>query len=547
MANNLYRKLELLVPLFIGTFVFFYVCGPRCLNPENIAWLFSGDSAQHYLGWAFFRNSPWTFPIGLNPDWGLENSSSIIYADALPVFSILFKSFNVLLPNVFQFYGIWFLLCFILQAYFSWRLFSIFKLKILLKIIGTIFFTFSPIIFFIRLGGHQSLIAHFLILWCFCLYYGSLNRINAIEWIICLGLSVACHPYLTVICLVIFLAFNCKELFQKRDLKTFYYLCFLSCLCLVSILLIGWQIGLFVGSATPSSETGYGFYKFNLNGFFNPFGTSFFLKDHVRGIGDYEGFAYLGFGLLLFIFVIFVLDGLNGYKNSKKFIFKNFPLCLFLFVLFIFAVSNNISFGNWKFEIYPVKAGSYLQTFRSTGRFIWPIWYFLGLYSFVILQNLIDEHLISYKLATVLLTIFLAFQFVDFHEYIKNDVRKALMNKDMSHWGTQSKEWSVLRKKYTQIRLLNNPGITYSKWRELSLIAVNNRLKTNVFYLARSNSRTLMEQKKIDESLLKNKNFDKETIYVLSDKEAQEIKESLGKNQVLTKLDGFNLLLPNGI
>ena len=37
--------------------------------------------------------------------------------------------------------------------------------------------------------------------------------------------------------------------------------------------------------------------------------------------------------------------------------------------------------------------------------------------------------------------------------------------------------------KYDVIRLLNNPGLAYGKWRELSLIAVNNNMKTNVFYL----------------------------------------------------------------
>lgn len=546
MAERFYKKIEFLIPVLIGILIFFYVCGPRCLNPENIAWLYDGDSAQHYLGWAFFRNSPWSFPLGLNPDWGLENSSSIIYADALPALSILIKSFNSLLPDVFQFYGYWFLICFILQAYFSWRLFSIFNLRIALKIVGTIFFTLSPIIFFMRIGGHQSLAAHFLILWCICLYYGNLGRRNTIEWMVCLGLSVACHPYFTVMCLMIFGAFVCKEIFKKKECNTFYYLSFLSFFCLLSIIIVAWQIGLFVDSASPSSDPGYGFYKFNLIGLFNPLGTSFFLKNHAVGGGDYEGFSYLGFGLLLFIFVVLILDGINGFKNSIKFLFQNWPLCVFLCALLMISISNNISFGSWKAELYSVKVDSYLQTFRATGRFIWPIWYFLGLYALVVFQNLINEHLIPYKFATFLLLVFISFQFVDFHEYIQKNVRKALMNNNAMQWGIQSNEWIALRKKYSQIRLLNNPGLRYSKWRELSLIAANNKMKTNVFYLARSDSRILAERKRVDKALLENKNFDKKTIYVLSDKEALAIKNNLKDKQVLTKLDGFNLLLPDG-
>jgi hypothetical protein len=61
-----------LLPLLIGVVAFFLVVGPRALNPLNIAWLGNGDPATHYLGWVFFRQSPWSFPIGLNPSYGLE-------------------------------------------------------------------------------------------------------------------------------------------------------------------------------------------------------------------------------------------------------------------------------------------------------------------------------------------------------------------------------------------------------------------------------------------------------------------------------------------
>lgn len=546
MINTHYKKNAFIIPLLIAICVFFYVCGPRCLNPSNIAWLFDGDSAQHYLGWAFFRNSPWSFPLGLNPDWGLENSSSIIYADALPVFSIFFKCLNFLLPEVFQFYGLWFLTCFILQACFSWRLLSIFKLGTTLKFFGTFFFTFCPVIF-MRLGGHQSLTAHFLILWCFCLYYANLEKKNAVEWMICLSLTVACHPYFSVMCLSVFGAFICKEFFKKRDVQNISNLFLLIILCLVSIVLTAWQIGLFVGTAAPSSDTEYGFYKFNLNGFLNPLGSSFFLRTQAHGGGDYEGFAYLGVGLLFLIFFIVVLDSVNSFRQTKIFIKKSLPLCIFLFFLLLLAISNNISFGNWQLKLYSVKAGSFLQTFRSTGRFIWPVWYFLILYAFVLLQKALNNHLISYKVTVIMLTSFMLFQLVDFHEFIHDNVRKVLMNNNSLQWGDQSKDWDFLRKKYSQIRLLNNPGLGYHKWRELSLIAANHRFKTNVFYLARSDSKILSERKKLDESLLKSGNFDQKTIYVLSDEDVNKIKQEVTTSQLIIKLDGFNLLLPIGL
>lgn len=543
---KLNKWLSIIIPLLIASAVFFYVCGPRCLNPSNIAWLADGDSAQHYLGWAFYKNSPWYFPLGLNPDWGLENSSSIIYADALPVFSILFKCFKSFLPEVFQFYGIWYLCCFILQSFFAWRLLSLFNINLLFKTVATIFFTFSPILF-LRLGGHQSLVAHFLILWCLCLYYADLGRRNTIEWMICLGLTVACHPYLSFMCLMIFGAFVCKEILRNKSIQTIKQLILLCLLCLASMLLIAWQVGLFVNTASPASDVGYGFYKFNLNGFFNPLGQSYFLKTLPHGIGDYEGFSYLGLGLLLFLFSVIVLDGSSGFVESKYFLKLSYCLFLYILLLFLLALSNNISFGNWQMNLFSVKDGSFLHTFRATGRFVWPLWYFLILYAFVVLQRLVNKGSVSLKFASFLIILLLALQLFDFNYHVKNQIRPHLMTLDSQKWGTQSSDWKILRKKYNQIRLLNNPGLSYPKWRELSLIAVNNEMKTNVFWLARSDSNILAERKKIDNLLLKNHNFDGQTIYVLSDQEAAELKSNLHSPQALIKLDGFNLLLPRGL
>lgn len=539
------KKNTIVIPLLISVIIFLYVCGPRCLNPTNIDWLFEGDSAQHYLGWAFFKNSPWSFPLGLNPDWGIENSSSIIYADALPIFSLLFKCFYPFLPDTFQFYGIWFLTCFILQAFFSWRLLSLFKVNLFLKTFGTLIFTLSPIIF-LRLGGHQSLTAHFLILWCFCLYYGHISIRNSIEWIVCLSLSLACHPYFSFMCLVIFGAYVVKEFLNERTIQTFWKLLVLCLLCFTSIFFTAWQIGLFVSTAQPSAVSGYGHFKFNLNGFLNPLGQSFFLKTLPHGAGDYEGFAYLGLGLILLLFVVLILDGSNGFKQTKKIINRSLPLCVSLFFLFLLAVSNNVSFGNWNINLFSIKGGSFIQTFRAAGRFIWPIWYFLCLYAFVLMQQLINERIISFKFSAILIIILSSIQIMDFNDFIHDQIRHQLMTNNSNKWGAQSKDWIILRKKYNEIRLLNNPGLSYPKWRELSLIAVNNKMKTNVSYLARGDSNVLKERMKIDELLLRDCNFNKNIIYVITDKNIIDLGKCLKEPQIIKKIDGFNLLLPNG-
>ena len=96
--------------ILIGLGSFFLVVGPLALNPNNVAWLDGGfDPTQHYLGWVFFRHSPWSIPLGLNPHFGMDISSSIVYSDSIPILAILFKPFAALLPETFQYFGLWLL------------------------------------------------------------------------------------------------------------------------------------------------------------------------------------------------------------------------------------------------------------------------------------------------------------------------------------------------------------------------------------------------------------------------------------------------------
>lgn len=140
---------ELVTPIILGIAAFFLICGSRILNPQNIAWLANGDPAQHYLGWVFFRNSEWTFPIiGLNPNFGLEISSSIVFSDSNPLFAILFKLLSPILPKTFQYFGLWILLCFILQAVASYRLVSLISNNKIVNNLSVLLFYF-PLLFYL--------------------------------------------------------------------------------------------------------------------------------------------------------------------------------------------------------------------------------------------------------------------------------------------------------------------------------------------------------------------------------------------------------------
>ena len=104
--------------LLLGFVVFYIVTGFEIISPINISWLEfkKGDQATYYYGWLSYRNSPWTFPVGLNPNYGLELSSSIVFSDSIPLLAIFFKSISYILPKNFQYFGAWILFCFVFQC-----------------------------------------------------------------------------------------------------------------------------------------------------------------------------------------------------------------------------------------------------------------------------------------------------------------------------------------------------------------------------------------------------------------------------------------------
>ena len=98
--------------VFLGCIAFFSIVGPRALYPTNIGWLGHGDRAQHYLGWAFFRNADWSFPIGANLDYGLDIGSAIIFSDSNPLLAFLFKPLSGLFTRAISIY--WFVVSYML-------------------------------------------------------------------------------------------------------------------------------------------------------------------------------------------------------------------------------------------------------------------------------------------------------------------------------------------------------------------------------------------------------------------------------------------------
>ena len=203
-----------IIPILFGIFTFFFVTGGEILNPVYIDWLMKGDPATHWLGWHFFRDSvSLQWPLGKNLSYGMDISSSIVFTDSIPLLAFIFKPFSSFLPDIFQYIGIWVLLCFILQSYFAWKLLSFFSKNRWLPIIGSLFFTLAPV-YIIRLDGHYALFAQWVLLAGLYLYFK--KEFSVIRWLILLVITSMIHAYLLIMLLLLLLTDFIQRYFLRH-------------------------------------------------------------------------------------------------------------------------------------------------------------------------------------------------------------------------------------------------------------------------------------------------------------------------------------------
>jgi hypothetical protein len=98
--------------------------GLKIINPKATFWLSYGDGTSE-IAWEFFRRQPvLQFPLGLNPLYGLEISSTIAFDGQIPLMSLILHPFDALLPGRFQYFGIFVLLTFALNFLFAKKIFN---------------------------------------------------------------------------------------------------------------------------------------------------------------------------------------------------------------------------------------------------------------------------------------------------------------------------------------------------------------------------------------------------------------------------------------
>lgn len=492
-VNN--EQLLFCIGCLIGIVSFLIIFGWKTLDVTNDSWLlqgtgFTGDLTQHYMGWQFFRKSEWSFPLGLIENLAYPMNISIIYTDSIPILGILFKLLSPILPATFQYFGIWGLLCLTLQGGFSIILLNRFCKNNIICAIGSIFFIISPVMIG-RMFFHSALAAHWIILaslyiWC-CTKKSF--KFKLVFLVILSIISVLTNLYFTPLVLGISFCSLLKDIIDNREyLKS-------SIILLSEIIITFATMALFGGfyGNVSASMGGLGVFSFNINGFLNPQGSSLFLKTMpTTNPGQIEGFAYLGLGIII-LMAVSIFYRFTCEKKSmtfKKNMFTIAPMTIAIVIFTILAISPIVTFGeNTLFSIhYPDIINHILSIFRSSGRFIWVVYYILLVWIIAtISQNK------RFMVSALTLASCLIIQITDISGYLFERHEFFSANQAYNSPLTSPK-WEIFSKRYKHIMFYTpiwdiyvdpNIGYTFGQY------ALKNNLTLNGVYFSRDLSREI--------------------------------------------------------
>ncbi|MCR2745234.1 DUF6311 domain-containing protein [Limnobacter parvus] len=538
--SNLFLRLSAYVTApILGAVIFLYVVGVDVLNPYNTDILLFGDTAAHYAGWSFYYLSPFGFPIGVNPSFGIEISSSIVFSDAIPLVAIPAKFIGQLLGiDPFQYFGAWLLCSFILQAVFSWLLIGQFELRYTHRLLCTALLTFSlPMIW--RLQGHFSLTAHYLLLASIVLVFAQDGKRQLWPWALLLAAATLTHAYFVAMVGALWFADLCRAKWDGWRPSKAWVGEFIFMVTTVGV--VAYLAGYFVVSS-GAALIGYGTYKLNLLSLFDPDESwSTILPDIPNaGRGEYEGFAFLGLGGLFLLGLSFARPKALV-QSLRTFFIEYWFLTLVLVVLVLYAITPAVGFGPYSAGKVPDVFERMFAVFRASGRFVWPAYYFIFLACLIFVCKRYPQ-VASISLLFIALTL----QVVDSSQMTSqlNTFLSSVSGAKRAEIRLRGPLWDHLGAKYKKIRRLPTANISEG-WLPLALYASQNKMQTDIVYLARVDQKSLTKLHQESMNIATMGDFDPDTLYVLDESVFAKISRTVREGDFIFRMDGYTLLAPN--
>lgn len=556
MKNPDSLKWYFLIGALIGAVLFVLIYGFSVLNVTNDAWLMTGkDLQQHYIGWKYYRDAAWNFPIGLHDGLTHPYMVSVLYTDSIPLFAIFFKALSPLLPETFQYFGLFGLMCYMLNGGFAALIVAKIRKNKLYCAMGSVFFILSTPVLQRMFGlltqnsRHTSLAAHFLILapiaiW---MYRDRFQKIwkAAAAFAILGALCVLIQMYIIFIVGGLMCGYLFHSLLEERKWKRV-FIVFGS--FVAAFLVTFFVVGGFT-DVLDSGSNGFGLYSANLNALINPYEYSSFFPEMGMRSGQYEGFAYLGLGMIVLCAIgigLLIRRMIQMHKEKKlwirmkQFIKKHASGLVSLSIVVI--VFGSLALTTWVYigkhiilQVYlPQFCYDVLAIVRSSGRFIWVIMYMAMIFGLYMAARMIRNK----KVCTIIVAVCLCLQLMDLakpisrihKQYTSEPVAEESMVKN-AFWDTQLKNYK---------HIVYYPVAGYGLYQMMQVgtkASMVEGMDVNYFYMSRFIKYSLIEKenKEIKKKFTDNA-LDDDTLYIVDYRSAHKYKNMANFYEVDNKI-----------
>ncbi|HSD21858.1 MAG TPA: DUF6311 domain-containing protein [Anaeromyxobacter sp.] len=415
--------------------------------PRNVGWLMRGDWGAGYVAWLFYRSAPPALPLGSNPLYPYPIGSTLGFSDALPLVAVLLRPLASVLPQDFQYAGAWIVLAFALQGFVGAKLVKLATPDRLAQALGGVLFVLAPPLLHRLIGpktGHASLCAQWILLLALWLALAPVDAPRLPRRLALAGLlvflSAGVHPYFVVMTAALAAALILRiVLVERRGGPALLGggLTGLAAAASAGLLLFG-----FVGGGVRSRANGFGYFSADLATLVNPMGWSRLWSGLPVRAGQYEGFAYLGAGALLLL--VLGLGAIALRRAPAPRLARVVPAVAVALVLAGFALSDAVRFaGDLVLRVGIYRHMPWLGgTFRSSGRFVWPLHYLLLLGGVSLAARVLHGRALALRGALALAVVAQAF-----------DVRPPVPLEPPAAPYVPAAEWALARGSYRHLSM----------------------------------------------------------------------------------------------
>ena len=536
-----------------GLVAFFWLYRP-ILDPRKEGWVFADfpatlDTAASGMGWIFYNNDGWHWPLVSDPRYGRDLANSLLFSDTVPAFALPMKVLSHLFGRygTTQIIGVGLLFCFVMQSLLGFALVRSTGGSRLLALIGAAFFSTVP--FLVNLWSINSLYWQWVILAGLLILVREMSaRSRTTSWVLLVFVATGVSPYYAAMLVVMGLA---DHVARGLVLRSWRWLLSGSAATVAALFVGGYFWGAYTLGFSSASTTAadLGVYAASDLALVDSSVYSRLLPDLAGGSDS--GFAFVGTGVLalLVVAVVLSLARLRSPAAAARGLVQELRrpgVAAVLVSCLVLAVGSTLPFvdhpgGRWRLPLPgPVVTG--LTVFRANGRFVWPLAYLTVLAGVVLVPRLVRRRSPAVRWgATALVAVALGVQLYDLKAAltgIRDGVRvTATHTPEMQQQlhpifaapGVRAVEM-----------VLAFPDPTSSPWREVGLAAHNasldlqsagyfNRYDVDVIIRLRDEQVKRMQEHRLRE----------DTVYVVSPDYYTAYLKAWAPARVLLTIDGY--------